>query len=87
MIVQAWHGAFVFGRDAGEAFFRSFHLDQACAVQQVAASGTTIRTIPVAEQRRHLNDMTASDWYGYEGELERAAIRRRLDVEAPSYAT
>ncbi|MCR9274765.1 MULTISPECIES: class II aldolase/adducin family protein [Mameliella] len=90
MIVEAWHGAFVFGRSAGEAFFRSFYLDQACAVQlqvqQAAAGGATVRTIPEAEQARHLSDMDASEWYGYEGELEWHAIRRRLDVEMPGYS-
>jgi len=89
MVVEAWHGAFVFGRDAGEAFFRSFYLDQACAVQlqvqEAAAGGATIRTIPEAEQRRHLADMAVSEWYGYEGELEWAAIRQRLDQEAPHH--
>jgi ribulose-5-phosphate 4-epimerase/fuculose-1-phosphate aldolase len=58
MIVEAWHGAFVFGTSAGEAFFRSFYLDQACAVQlevqKSGAGGATIRTIPKAEQARHL---------------------------------
>ena len=91
MIVEAWHGAFVFGRDAAEAFFRAFYLDQACAVQlqvqEAAAGGAAIRTIPEAEQRRHLADMAASEWYGYEGELEWAAVRRRLDAEAPGYRT
>jgi ribulose-5-phosphate 4-epimerase/fuculose-1-phosphate aldolase len=91
MIVEAWHGAFVFGSSAGEAFFRSFYLDQACAVQlevqTSAAGGATIRTIPEAEQARHLADMAVSDWYGYEGELEWHAIRRRLDVEMPHYRT
>jgi ribulose-5-phosphate 4-epimerase/fuculose-1-phosphate aldolase len=91
MIVEAWHGAFVFGRDAGEAFFRSFYLDQACAVQlevqKSAAGGATIRTIPEAEQSRHLADMAVSDWYGYEGALEWHAIRRRLDAEMPHYRT
>ena len=90
MIVEAWHGAFVFGRDAGEAFFRSFYLDQACAVQlqvqQAAAlDGIAVRTIPQPAQERHLQDMAASDWYGYEGALEWHAIRRRLDAEAPQY--
>ncbi len=89
MIVEAWHGAFVFGRTAGEAFFRMFYLDQACAVQlqvqEAAAAGAKIRTIPEAEQTRHLGDMAASDWYGYEGDLEWTAIRRRLDTEAPHY--
>lgn len=91
MIVEAWHGAFVFGRNAGEAFFRNFYLDQACAVQlevqKAAAAGVAIRTIPPAEQARHLADMAVSDWYGYEGELEWHAIRRRLDVEMPQYRT
>jgi ribulose-5-phosphate 4-epimerase/fuculose-1-phosphate aldolase len=90
-IVEAWHGAFVFGSTAGEAFFRSFYLDQACAVQlevqQSAAGGATIRKIPQTEIKRHLDDMAGSDWYGYEGELEWEAIRRRLDVEAPHYLT
>ncbi len=85
MIVEARHGAFVFGRNAGETFFRSVYLDQACAVQlevqKSAAGGATIRTIPEAEQRRRLSVMSASDWYRYEGELEWHAIRRRLDAE------
>ena len=89
MVVEAWHGAFVFGRDSGEAFFRSFYLDQACAVQlqvqEAAAAGATIRTIPNEDAARHLKDMNASDWYGYEGELEWLAIRRRLDAEMPHY--
>ena len=91
MIVEAWHGAFVFGRSAGEAFFRSFYLDQACAVQmevqQAAASGATVRTIPTPEVKRHLDDMAVSEWYGYEGALEWIACRRRLDAEMPHYAT
>ena len=90
-VVEAWHGAFVFGRDAGETFFRSFYLDQACAVQlevqKSAAGGATIREIPEHEIQRHLTDMNNSDWYGYEGELEWLAIRRRLDSEAPHYTT
>ena len=89
MIVEAWHGAFVFGRTAGEAFFRSFYLDQACAVQlevQMSASGgATIRKIPEVEINRHLKDMATSEWYGYEGDLEWAAIRRSLDSERPLY--
>jgi ribulose-5-phosphate 4-epimerase/fuculose-1-phosphate aldolase len=89
-IVEAWHGAFVFGSTAGEAFFRSFYLDQACSVQlevqKSAAGGATIREIPEHEIKRHLADMSTSDWYGYEGELEWVAIRRRLDVEAPHYS-
>jgi hypothetical protein len=56
-------------------------------VQTSAAGGATIRTIPEAEQARHLADMAVSDWYGYEGELEWHAIRRRLDVEMPHYRT
>lgn len=90
-IIEAWHGAFVFGANAGEAFFRSFYLDQACAVQlevqQSAAGGARIRKIPDHEIKRHLSDMAVSDWYGYEGELEWAAIRRRLDAEAPHYTS
>lgn len=88
-IIEAWHGAFVFGSSAGEAFFRTFYLDQACAVQlevqQSAAGGAKIRQIPAREIKRHLSDMAVSDWYGYEGALEWAAIRRRLDAEAPHY--
>jgi ribulose-5-phosphate 4-epimerase/fuculose-1-phosphate aldolase len=90
MVVEAWHGAFVFGRSAGEAFFRAFYLDQACAVQlqvqEAAASGVRIRTIPETDQRRHLADMAVSGWYGYEGDLEWRAVRRRLDAEQPDYA-
>lgn len=88
-VIEAWHGAFVFGRSAGEAFFRAFYLDQACAiqleVQKSAASGAKIRKIPAPDQKRHLADMAASDWYGYEGELEWEAVRRRLDEEMPGY--
>ena len=90
-IIEAWHGAFVFGSNAGGAFFHSFYLDQACAVQlevqSAAAGGAKIRKIPEPEIKRHLADMVVSDWYGYEGELEWLAIRRRLDVEAKHYKT
>ena len=91
MIVEAWHGAFVFGRDAGQAFFRAFYLDQACAVQlqvqQSAGAGAAVRTIPPAAIARHLRDMAVSDWYGYEGELEWRAVLRSLDRGAPHYRT
>ena len=81
----------MFGTTAGETFFRSFYLDQACAVQlevqKSAAGGATIREIPEREIQRHLSDMAVSDWYGYEGELEWLAVRRRLNVEMPHYST
>ena len=54
-------------------------------MQKSAADGATIRAIPEQEIKRHLADMSTSDWYGYEGELEWLAIRRRLDVEGPHY--
>lgn len=90
-IMEAWHGAFVFGADAGEAFFRTFYLDQACAVQlevqKSAASGVPTRKIPEHEIKQYLAEMVVSENYAYEGELEWIAIRRRLDVEAPHYLT
>jgi ribulose-5-phosphate 4-epimerase/fuculose-1-phosphate aldolase len=89
MVVESWHGAFVFGETAGEAFFRTFYLDQACAVQLAVqnsgAAGATIKTIPQVEIDRHLKEMKDSNWYGYEGELEWQAVRRVLDKESPNY--
>lgn len=91
MIIEAFHGAFVLGRNAGEAFFRSFYLDQACAVQlaaqQAGAAGGDLMTLTQCEIDRHLADMAKSDWYGYEGELEWTACRRALDREMPHYRT
>lgn len=91
MIVEAFHGAFVLGRSVAEAFFKSFYLDQACAVQlevqAAAAGGAEIMTFTQAEIDRHLSDMKKSDWYGYEGVLEWDACRRCMDREAPEYKT
>ena len=52
---------------------------------QSASGGATIRKIPEVEINRHLKDMATSEWYGYEGDLEWAAIRRSLDSERPLY--
>jgi len=92
MIVEAFHGAFVLGQNAGEAFFKSFYLDQACAVQlavqqAAAAPGVEIMTFNQSEIDQHLTDMNKSNWYGYEGALEWTAARRALDREMPSYKT
>ena len=91
MIVEAFHGAFVLGRTVGEAFFKSFYLDQACGVQleiqSAAASGEEIMTFRQDEIDRHLQDMSKSDWYAYEGELEWNACLRCMDREAPEYRT
>ena len=91
MIVEAFHGAFVLGRTVGEAFFKSFYLDQACsvqlAIQAAAASGEEIMTFRQDEIDRHLQDMAKSDWYAYEGELEWNACLRCMDREAPEYKT
>jgi ribulose-5-phosphate 4-epimerase/fuculose-1-phosphate aldolase len=89
MIVEAFHGAFVLGRTVGEAFFRSFYLDQACAVQlevqSAGAAGATLMTLGQPEIDRHLADMAKSDWYGYDGELEWKACLRCVDRESPDY--
>ena len=89
MIVEAFHGAFVLGRSVGEAFFKSFYLDQAAAVQlavqAAGAAGAEIMTFSQAEVDRHLADMAKSSWYGYEGQLEWEACLRALDREAPHY--
>lgn len=91
MIVEAFHGAFVLGRTVGEAFFKSFYLDQACSVQlalqAAGAAGAELMTLSQAEIDRHLADMAKSGWYGYEGALEWAACRRCMDREAPTYKT
>jgi len=91
MIVEAFHGAFVLGRTVGEAFFKSFYLDQVCsvqlAVQAAAATGEEIMTLSQDEIDRHLKDMAKSDWYAYEGELEWNACLRCMDREAPEYKT
>jgi ribulose-5-phosphate 4-epimerase/fuculose-1-phosphate aldolase len=89
MIVEAFHGAFVLGRTVAEAFFKSFYLDQACAVQlavqSAGAAGAELMTFSQSEIDRQLADMSKSDWYGYEGELEWAACLRCMDREAPEY--
>ena len=57
------------------------------AVQQAGASGAELMTLSQSEIDRHLIDMAKSDWYGYEGELEWNACRRRLDAEMPHYTS
>jgi ribulose-5-phosphate 4-epimerase/fuculose-1-phosphate aldolase len=91
MIVEAFHGAFVLGRTVGEAFFKAFYLDQACAVQLEAqaavAGGATLMRFRQDEIDRHLADMANSNWYGYEGQLEWEALLRCADREFPAYKT
>lgn len=91
MIVEAFHGAFVLGSSAAEAFFKSFYLDQACSVQLAmqgaAAAGSELLEMSQAETGNHLNSMAASDWYAYQGELEWRACLRMLDKEMPHYLT
>ncbi len=44
-------------------------------------------TFRQGEIDRHLQDMSKSDWYAYEGELEWNACLRCMDREAPEYKT
>ena len=82
------HGYYVLGRSASEAFFRTYYLRQACAVQvKVLSMGEEPHIIDPQKVARLQDQMYGSPDYTYDGSTEWAALIRKLDREQPDYST
>lgn len=82
------HGYYVLGRTAAEAFFRTYYLRQACAVQiKVLSMGEELRAIDPQRVARFQDQMYESPHYNYDGQTEWPALLRKLDREQPDYKT
>ncbi len=86
LLISRNHGHYAFGRVAGEAFFRSFFLKQACEIQlQAMATGRELHLIPDDEAERFQEQMYASPHYNYDGATEWPGLIRKLARECPGY--
>ena len=86
LLISRNHGHYSFGRVAGEAFFRSYFLRQACEIQiQAMSTGRELHLIPDDEARRFQRQMYASPHYNYDGATEWPGLLRKLDRECPGY--
>lgn len=81
------HGLLVVGKTVPECFLRLYRLERACQVQLDAAAAGTLDLVPTA-----VADRSAADLDGYqgmqprpEGEIEFAALMRKLDRVDSSY--
>jgi len=82
------HGYYVLGRSASEAFFRTYYMRQACAVQiKVLSMGVEPHVIDPQEVARFQDQMYESPHYNYDGSTEWAALLRKLGREQPDYKT
>jgi ribulose-5-phosphate 4-epimerase/fuculose-1-phosphate aldolase len=80
------HGLYAVGRDAAEAWFVTFHLQQACIVQLKAQStGTRLRMQPKEHLEQQYQEMISSPDYAYDGSREWAGCVRKLNRENPGY--
>ena len=87
LLISRNHGHYSFGRVAGEAFFRSYFLRQACSIQiQALSTGRELHLISDAEVERFRAQMYASPHYNYDGATEWPGLVRKLDRECPGYA-
>ena len=86
LLISRNHGHYAFGRTAGESFFRSFYLRQACEIQINAMStGSELHLISDDEAGRFQEQMYASPHYNYDGATEWPGLIRKLDRECPGY--
>lgn len=82
------HGLLVTGRSVPEAFLRLYRLERACQVQLDAAAAGTLRVIPDEIARRSgqgIDAFSAKESQNGVGDLEFAALVRKLDRIDPSY--
>ena len=71
---------------AGEAFFRSFYLRQACEIQiQAMSTSRELHLISDTQAERFQEQMYASPHYNYDGATEWPGLIRKLDRECPGY--
>jgi len=81
------HGLLVVGRTVPECFLRLYRLERACQIQVDAAAAGTLDLIPDDVARRSANDLDSyQDMQSKpHGEIEFAALMRKLDKRDPSY--
>jgi ribulose-5-phosphate 4-epimerase/fuculose-1-phosphate aldolase len=81
------HGLLVVGRTVAECFLRLYRLEKACQIQVDAAAAGTLDLIPPVVAVRSSNDLDS--YQGMqdkpEGEIEFAALMRKLDRTDDSY--
>jgi ribulose-5-phosphate 4-epimerase/fuculose-1-phosphate aldolase len=81
------HGLLVVGRTVADCFLRLYRLERACQIQVDAAAAGTLALIPPAVADRSSNDLDS--YQGMqdkpEGEIEFAALMRKLDRKDDSY--
>ena len=83
------HGLLVVGRTIPDCFLRLYRLERACQVQLDAAAAGTLAMIPpdVAERSAADLDSYQAMQPKAEGEIEFAALMRKLDRIDDSYRT
>ncbi|WP_375458285.1 class II aldolase/adducin family protein [uncultured Enterovirga sp.] len=83
-MILANHGLLTVGRTVAEAFYYMYYLEQACRIQVAAMSTGAKLSLPSPEVCEH-----AAGQFGRgsptKGQRPWAALRRRLDREAPDY--
>ena len=81
------HGLLVVGRTVADCFLRLYRLERACQIQVDAAAAGTLALIPPQVADRSSNDLDS--YQGMqdkpEGEIEFAALMRKLDRTDESY--
>lgn len=86
LLISRNHGHYAFGRVAGEAFFRSYFLRQACEIQiQAMSTGRQLHLITNEQAQRFQEQMYASPHYNYDGATEWPGLLRKLNRECPGY--
>jgi ribulose-5-phosphate 4-epimerase/fuculose-1-phosphate aldolase len=80
------HGFYAIGKDAGEAFFLTFYLAQACDAQAAAmACGQELVRISDEEVVATWHSMKNSSDYHYDGSIEWPGWLRMVERLAPDY--
>ena len=80
------HGLLTVGQTVAEAFYYMYYLEQSCRIQVAAMSTGGALSIPPPEVCRHAASQF-SRGSPTKGQRPWAALRRRLDREAPDYRT
>lgn len=86
VVIYRNHAFAAAGGTVAEAFLLSYMLDQACALQlRIQAAGAEVNVPSESEQEHHYRAFYGNPNYIYDGSLEWAGLRRRLDRSDPSY--
>lgn len=80
------HGLYAAGMNAAEAWFVTYHLNQACEVQLRAQSSGQELYMPAEEDlQKQYDEFVNSTDYAYDGSREWAGCVRKLNRELPGY--